>query len=225
MSRIFTLASTKSEFSENYYPPIVLQSDKQYGLGLIGFSSYNSIPNIDESNNVFVIESKTIHIPKGSYELDAIAEYIREQLDEGAVSVFKANNNTLKVEIKSKYNIDFSVPNSIGSLLGFSSRILESGKLHQSDLPVDIIKVTSVRVECNLVSSAYYGDKLQHTLFEFTPNVDPGYAIIIEPQNIIYLPIHTSIIDNISIRLLDQEGRVVNFQGEKIIIRFELKPL
>ena len=225
MSYTFTLVSDQNEFSESYFPPIVLPSDKRYCLGLVGFSSYNSIPNIDENNNLFTIGTKTIRIPEGSYELQAIGDYIKSQLEDDAINIFRANNNTLKVEIKSKYDIDFRATTSVASLLGFSRQILAANQLHESDLPVDIIKVNSVRIECNLVLSSYYGNKAQHTIYEFTPNVDPGYAIVIEPRNIIYLPIHTSVIDNISIRLLDQEGRLINFRGERIVVRLELKPI
>ena len=235
MSFTFTLVSNNSDFSEVYYPPIVLEKDKKYGLGLIGFYTYNSIPNIDKSYNTFTIGDKTIEIPVGSYELTNIVDYIKSQLGESGdkdedgrgkiIEVFRANNNTLKTEIKSKLEIDLTAPNSIAGLLGFSPCKLSAGKLHESDLPVDIIKVSTIRVECNLVSAAYYGSKLQHTIYEFTPQVDPGYAINIEPRNIIYSPINTSVIDNIRIRLLDQDNKVVNFRGERIVVRLELKAL
>jgi len=37
--------------------------------------------------------------------------------------VLRANNNTMKSEIKCIYRINFRKPNNIGSLLGFSSDI------------------------------------------------------------------------------------------------------
>lgn len=237
MSQTFTLQGTSSVLSANYYPPIELDPNRQYSLGLIGFHTYNSIPNIEEGvNNKFIYgDNQEILIPTGSYEISDIESYLQRQLlktlklshtNADNVLSLKPNNNTLKSEIHSKYEIDFT-PGTIGKLLGFSGiKTLEPDILHVSDLPVQIIKVNSIRIECNITTGAYYDGNLSHTLYEFSPSVDPGFAINIEPKNILYLPVNTrDRIDNISLRIVDQEGDLVNFRGEHILIRLELKAL
>jgi len=93
-----------------------------------------------------------------------------------------ANNNTMKSEIKCVYRINFSKPNVIGSLLGFSlDRILQPRKWHKSDL--FIISVNIIRVQCNM--SAYSNNK--RVRYEFSPNVALGYRK--HRRNVIYLPI------------------------------------
>lgn len=237
MSQTFTLQGIDNVLSVNYYPPIDLDLKDSYCLGLIGFHSYHTIPNIeDNSNKFFYGDKKQIVIPPGSYEIANIETYIQNQLlinrkndspkvDGDKLLSIKPNNNTLKCEIKSEFDIDFSSSESIGKLLGFSGSrgVLKSGIVHESDLPVEIVKVNTIRIECNIITGAYYDSKLSHTLFEFTPTVDPGYAIIIEPRNILYLPVNTKSISDITIRILDQDGNPVNFRGEKILIRLELK--
>lgn len=255
MSQTFTLKGDSYEITNNYFPPIILNENNIYCLGLIGFHTFNTIPNIESGNNKFHYnnlkkEEKTITIPTGSYEINDIEIYIKKVLQEtakddnnvwGAVKTpfnnissevdndniisIKANNNTLKCEIKSKYEIDFTRAESVGRLLGFSGKKLRANQLHESDLPVEIIKVSSIRIECNIVSESFYDGKPSHTLFEFSPNVDPGFAINIEPRNILYMPVKTRYIDNITIRILDQLGRIINFRGEQILIRLELKNL
>lgn len=237
MSQTFTLVNTSSVLSEYYYPPVELNNQHgKYCLGLTGIHTYNTIPNIETNiNDTFTFDNKIVVIPEGSYEIADIEKYLQkilctnaDELDTAAVDnilSIKANNNTLKVEIKSKYKISFTEKSTVGRLLGFSlGRILQPNQLHTSDLPVEIIKVSTVRVECNIITGTFYGNQLSHTLFEFSPNVEPGFAINIEPRNIIYLPLNVRVIENITIRLVDQDGNLVNFRGEKIIVRLELKP-
>ena len=58
----------------------------------------------------------------------------------------------------------------------------------------------------------------------FFPNVPPGFKIIENPQPPIYLPILVKDITNISIKVLDQQGRIVIFgEKEEITIRIHLQ--
>lgn len=229
MSYTFTLTGTSSTLSTDYYPPIDLDPKYDYVMGLIGFNSYNSIPNIVEGANKFYTDSKIIEIPIGSYEISDIEKYLKEELsvkeDDDESFSLKPNNNTLKSEIKSKFIVNFEPEDSIGSMLGFSRKVIGPHDKHTSDLPVKIIKVITIRIECNITTSAYYDKRLSHTLYEFSPQVEPGYSINIQPQHVIYLPVNSKRIDNITLRLLDQDGDEVDFRGEKIIVRLELKKL
>ena len=238
MSHTFTLSSRSSVLCAEFYPPIELNIGSRYGLGLTGFYSYNSIFNVDETNNRFCYRtsSKTapicLNIPYGAYEIDEIYNAIlkamptNKQEEKEKLFRLRANNNTLKSEIWSTYGIDFTQSNSIGSLLGFESTYLYPNKIHESTLPVDIMKVRMIRVDCNIVSGAYLNTLKSHTLFEFDIDVEPGYKLTREPANIIYLPVTPEgrqFIDNITLRILDDNGDLINFRGEKIIVKLELK--
>ncbi len=236
MSLIFTLSGFTSSLSTDFYPPIEL--DGQYNLALLGFYTYNSIWNIDNTNNKFHCKLKDgkeiiIAIPCGAYEITDIEKQVRSQvLEEVKVKNEKEkpsfymhpNNNTLKVEIRADFEIDFTPQDSIGNVLGFSKQVLPLNIEHVSDLPVNIVKVRAIRVESNLVTGSYNENKSSHTLYEFTPTVDPGFAIDIEPRNLIYLPIiDTKSISNITINIRDQNNELIDFHGEQIIVRLELK--
>lgn len=80
MSYTFTINGSSSVLEGKYYPPIHLQND-HYCLALIGFYTYNTIPNIEDGCNKFYYdENKVITIPTGSYEISDIEDYLREQL-------------------------------------------------------------------------------------------------------------------------------------------------
>ena len=177
-------------------------------------------------NNVVLV------IPTGCYEIEELEEYIKQELrrrqgisEEKYVFSLKANKNTLQCEIKSIFGLNFAVLNSLGSCLGFQGE-LEANKTHISSLPVNITKVRTIRVNCNITTGAYFGNRASHTLYQFLPTVAPGYSINIEPKNIIYLPITSRReIGNITVSLLDQNSELVDIKGEYNTIHLELKKL
>lgn len=227
MSLTFTLHGRKSILSENYYPPIELDPNFEYCIGLVGFYSCNTIQNVDKFNNTFVFRKEdgntiTEKVPPGAYEITGIEKYLQKKLGENVISMVP-NNNTIKCEIKSQYGIDFTVENSMRKLLGFSAKYLEPNILHESDEPVSIQRVYTILIDCNVITGAYYGSMPSHTLFHFAPTTPPGYSINIEPSRVRYLKVNKHVIDNITLVILDQDYRMIDFNGEKIVVTLELK--
>ena len=106
---------------------------------------------------------------------------------------------------------------SIGTLLGFQSGMHESGEKHHSIYNVVIMKVRIIRIDWNIISGAYLNSTEGHTLFKFDIDVEPGYKISKEPKNNIYMqiiPKGRQFIHNISIRILDDDGDLIDFQGK-----------
>lgn len=227
MSESFTLTLSGGDSSvleANYFPPIELSPNHQYSLALVELLTFNSIPNIDEGKNKFYYtyneKSYTLTIPPGSYEIEDIHNYLQKILQKRGVSFeLRPNNNTLCSEIKSDCTINFEPSDSIARLLGFNNKSLTPNKIHISDLPVRILKVNSVGIECNITGGAYINGKKVHIIHEFFPIAPPGYKIVEVPKNLIYLPITVHAIDHLQLRLIDQDGELVNFQGEIISIR------
>lgn len=222
MSYLFTLTGNTSELSSNFFPPITLENEFSYTLGLTGFETFNSCPNIDERNNKFYYDDKELRIPCGAYEIENISSFLRENLGDDAIKL-TANEATLKCEITSKYKIDFSQEGTIGPILGFSPKILEPNKKHVSDSPVQIVNISSVLVECNLINNSYINHQLSHVLFAFSISEPPGFKIVEIPSSVIYLPVKTKQIDNITLRIVDQDENLVNFRNEKIVVRLHLR--
>ena len=222
-----TLSNTSSILEAQYFPPIELSRSKNYVLGLVELLTFNSIPNIDENNKFYIVgEKEPISIPPGSYEIDDIEEFLKKQLESKNITIdLKANNNTLRSSLSCSHQIDFEPEDSLRHILGFTPQILSADTLHNSDLPVKILRVNSIRVECNITTGAYSNGEKVHTIHQFFPAVPPGFKIIEVPTPVIYLPLTVTTINNIQIRIVDQDGNLINFRGEVITIRLHIKSI
>lgn len=225
---MFCLSGKGSVISCTVFPPYDV-SDGNYEIGLADLTTYNTIPNIEKNKNdrfyyKFNNIEKQILIDEGSYEIDDISNFIKQQLEPGINFSLTANNNTLKAEIDSNITIDFTKPNNIGSLLGFKSIVLQPGK-HSSNSSdgVQIIKINTIRVECNVARGSYQNGAESHILHEFFPMVGVGYKILEVPATILYLPLNVRSINNLTVTLKDQNDDLINLRNEIVSVRLHIK--
>jgi hypothetical protein len=173
------------------------------------------------------LKLESITVPEGTYEFEDLRLFLKSELYHkwGVDLTMRINKHIMKVEIRCSHKVDFTQPGSIGQVLGFSnSRILEPpGIYYKSDSVIGISGLNVIRIECNIASGSYTNGIEDHILYEFPPEVDPGYKIEVVPPNPIYLPINTHRIDNIILRIIDEKGKLLNFRGESINIRLHLR--
>lgn len=228
MSTTVTISGTQSTLSADFNPPIYLDDDKNYLLGLADFETFMTIPNIEEGRNKFYIGDKVITIPEGSYEISDLEQCIRTELfeqfpRERIALTLEANPNTLKTLIKCTHTVDFTHDDSIGQLLGFTKKIILANRRAMSDNVIDILKVNAICIDCNIVTGSFYNGKPVHIVHQFFPSVSPGYKIVESPLPILYFPVSVKTINNITVRVLDQNYNLINFRGETITVRLHLK--
>jgi hypothetical protein len=221
---MFCLTGTTSILSHELAYPIDVSSG-DWELGLIDLTTYNSIPNIETGINdkFYYGNENVITFPEASYKIEDIEKFIISKLSKEITFSLKANNNTLKAELCCSEKIDFQKPHSLARVLGFRAGIYDANTRHTSDLPIDIIKVNSIRVECNITRGSFLNGQEGHVIHEFYPAEPPGYKIIEIPRNVIYLPVIAQTINNLTVSLRDQDGNLVNFRGERISVRLHLR--
>lgn len=223
MSLTFTLSGSGSTLSADFNPPIYLEDNSDYVIGLIDFETFNVIPNIDEKNNKFTHGNTTTTIPVGAYEINQLNNYLQKVIRPPQNIQIIVNPHTSTVEIQNNVDIDFTSEHSIGRLLGFNKRILKANQLNESDFPVKILKVNALCVDCNIATGSYSNGSPVHIIHQFFPKAGVGVKIVEAPSNVLYFPVSVKTINSIILKIIDQDGDIVNFRDETITIRLHLK--
>jgi hypothetical protein len=216
-----------------FRPVIELDCNKKYEMALVSLDTYNSIPNIDETNNNFKYSPDNgttwfnVDIPEGCYEIEDINNQIQKIMKDnkhGAAVSVTANNNTLRTVliIDENYKVDFTCAKSIRSVLGFNEQMYSEG-YNESENITNIMSVNSLIVTNDIVSGSYSNGETKNIIYWFTVNVGPGFKINETPTNLIYLPIMLSTLSSMETKLTDQHGKLANLRGEELSIRFHVR--
>ncbi|MBP1527229.1 MAG: hypothetical protein H9Q66_04845 [Spiroplasma ixodetis] len=226
------LSDKSSNLGYHFEEPIKLDTDKDWQICLTSFVAYNSINNVTEKNNEFdFIDDYGVHekvsIPPGTYEVAEILDQIRlnEKAQEAKFTgIVQPNTRKIKIICKNR-KVDFTAPNSLGRLLGFSNkRIIEKNTNGYSDSIVDIFPVNAIRVRCNLIESNYENGKSRgNVVYSFPLNTPTGEKIVQIPAQHRYYPLNTYEIREIFVQIVDQDNRPINFEGETITLELYIK--
>ena len=150
-----------------------------------------------------------IIIPEGSYHVEDINEFIQREMrknchydkanDKDNIEI-SANTNTLKSEmiINNNCEVDLRWYNAINSLLGFDNKLYTSG-FNESENMVNMLTINSIIVNIDIISGSYVNGFTQSTIYSFFLDVSPGYKIIENSHNFLYLPITVDTVHSITI--------------------------
>jgi len=230
------ISDNTSKIRTAFSPPLIFPRDCHYEMAVCSLETYYSFPNIDESNNTLRVSLNKgvkwniIKIPVGCYEIYAINEEVKRQVikaggKKGDV-VIMPNLNTLQCILILKNEntiVDFDVDNSLRSVLGFSARQFSGAGRFESENVVNIMKVNSILVHCDIIGGSRLNGEEKAIIYSFFPNVGPGEKIVARPKNLIYLPITLGVISHMTCWLTDQDDKLLNLRGEEITITFHIK--
>lgn len=192
----------------------------------------------------------TISIPTGAYEINQLEDYIVKQMKEeirinkidytkldpkirtdvkeldevkDKLFVLRTNEQTMKCEMWSQFYIHFDKSHSIRKLLGFEKQVYDKFNWHTSQAPTDINKINIIRIETNITKGAYADGKPVHIIHEFSGTNEIGYKITEVPKNLIYFPVTVRSLSNLTVRITDQNNRLIDFRRETITIRLHIR--
>ena len=226
--------NNSSDLSFNIYPPINLNNNEQHELALVGLTMYNSIPNIDDTNNCFKFEYKnetySFLIPHGAYEISSLNDYIKKEIETSHnfsnLLEIKANHNTLRcvIELKDEeLKVYFDHENSLKNILGFETQYIQGKGSHEGIHLVNINPINSILVNCSSIEGSYLNGTQKPILYSFTPNVPPGFRIVEDIFSPVFLPVSDRNLDCMKIWLTDQNMKKINVRGEEVTLRLELR--
>ena len=153
----------------NFSVPILNTSK----LGLIRLSVYNSVFNVNRMNIQLIYDTqgetwsntRLLGIIPGAYELNEIAELIKEETDGNVI--IETDKNTIKSLMEVKQGaINFDIENSIAPLLGFRKIVYNKGK-YTSQKIIDIMGFSTINIHCNVISGFKDNGKDTDILYTF----------------------------------------------------------
>lgn len=225
------LTGRSTDFTITYSNPIIL--DDNWTVGLHAFTAPFSYSNITASNNIFKYYNgtvwKTLTLSVGAYNIDDINNQVKLGIETGgddshAITISGNDiNGTAIIDINNaNYKVDFTVDNSLRTVLGFNATVLNAG-YNNSPNQAQITTLTHILVNCNIVGGSYLNDIDFPVLYSFPPKYAPYNLMVEQPQKIVYLPVKVLYINSIRIWLTDQDGRQISLNNEPVTLRLHFK--
>ena len=239
-----TISGTSSRLFTRFNPPMVFDpsANSGYEIALCRLETFFTFHNIDEKNNALRVSIDCgqnwfdLKIPVGCYGITGINEALQllvGEINKGVVQekkqpyiVLTGNRNTSKVvlEITSDTTIiDFDINNSVRSVLGFEAKKYAGGKRYESENEINIIRVHSTLVHCDIINSSRVNGALVPVIYNFSPNASPAELIVFQPKHLMYLPLSLSTISSMTAWITDQEGRTLDLSGKRLTLAFHIR--
>ena len=237
-----------TEIEQTFFPPVELGADDddgEYLIGVLSLYTYNTFSNIspERGNNMFkfVELAEPIVFESGVYDVGGIFSHIESHLDsiKGKLKAgmwhdvtpgvkvspddfylqWKLVNTTNRIVIVSGLTVDFNYKHSMAKIFGFNPEsVLTPHAKNTAPNPGEIDAYKSVNLTCNIARGSYVNNKLSSVVLSFVPDVDPNFKIIHSPSPVLYYALNTRKIHQLSFRLEDEQGNLLDNRGEPVTI-------
>ena len=230
-----TLATSgsSSDYTIHFDKPIELKGDK-WEVGLISAEVPNTFYNISAAlgNNKLYYDDgtlQTLTIPDGIYEVDTLNTFIQGGDGVNSTDIsFDADVTRLRVKLTlaNGFKVYFTQPDTFRTILGFDSVDYTTDGVYYAANKPDVTNGNDhFYIVCDLVNSTYsrLGGKARNILYGFTFTVGAGSAQVIVPSEHVHLKCARSFFNTINVKIVNQDGNVVDLNGERVIVNLKLK--
>ena len=242
---------TNSDSVIRFDKVIELNPKRNYHFYLKMFSTYNTLFNIDETNNKFYYtidntvpannNQPAIVLTPGAYSIDAINIKIQAKMKERGhyntttgvanpyyvtITMDETTSKTVLSITNPRYSVDFSEPNTMRDILGFRP-ILYSGVENISEEIIKIVSVNNIYIHCDWVSSnSYLNGKMVNILYAIPAyTIGIGAKLAVSEINPLWLPLTRKSLDSIRFQIKDANGKLLNFNNEIISIQLVIQQI
>lgn len=242
-------ASFEIELEQPLYIP---REALQCYITVQNFTFWYTFYNITAENNVMdvsyfdgiLLVQSTLTIDPGLYDLDHLNVEIQRKLAASPLPsdlfVLQPSTSDQKTVIRFNYTgvqVDFTVGNSIGPLLGFNSRLVplaqtvSAEQYEKSDNQAQFNNVNYVLLHSDLISKGIrVNDKYNQTIAQALLTSAPGSQVVSEPQHLPEIPSNELIGEErstIRFWITDENDLRLDTSGEtwsaRMIIHYSMK--
>ena len=226
---------------EEHLSQLLQTNIKQFNIAVTFLSAYNGNFNITTRNNKFYFKKNLIdedfvqvRIPEGAYEKESLNDEIKRIIidkehytEANYPFTIKSNFSTLGSIIETRPQgaiFGFVFNDFIGTLLGFNETILWE-EYSLSPNPVDILSFDNIFIETDLAQGMIFKGKRTGTIHNFTMDVDPGYKYDEKFRGGVswYMLESKDFISSVNLKLKNQNGQLVSFNGQSVTFRLSIK--
>jgi 5'(3')-deoxyribonucleotidase len=241
---IFSGTTTTGYYTQNVSPPIIMNEVATHRIYLQSFSGWENINNVNTGvNDLFryVNNSGTVRdiiIPAGAYQLTDLYSYIQAQMQANgdynsstSTPTYYINFNTfvptqqIQITLSNNYQVDFRPSTSISSILGFDNILLNGNSTFSSTKTVNILSTLSININCNIANGFRVNGNQSNVLYSFNNTTPRGSIIDISPNPIVPCICNTKTISSVTIWFNDESGNLINFKGEKFVVRIVIEQM
>ena len=153
-----------------------------------------------------------------------------ESLASGATDpiTISANITTNRVDITiaSNYSIDFSQPNTWKDMFGFDPVAIKVNGVTSGVRSARLVAFNAIVINTDLTKNDYLNGKPSTALHSYSAfKVPIGYKMFEKPNPPIYLPLARKVIDKIRVWITDENGNILDFDGEIITIKIHIRQI
>lgn len=200
-------------------PSVIVPKQHHIHISVINATIPYSFYNINDSNNTLVYTvdaTSTYHldIPLGNYNAYQLSKVLRDEMDD-----FNCTYDTITNKYTFTHDtLDFSfdASSSILKTIGFTEGVhISSGNVLISNICSNLQRIQCIHIQSNFLTGNInsYDVFAQNTLCTIPVNTAPNSNIVYHNDNKFITNLYSNILNNIEIKLVDQDNNILELNG------------